>query len=192
MPALRSHLSEGLNSPQLFSSDEVICGIPWYFSHSSPSSLSSASLLSQFHLCMSGWHPCILRRPRIPASTVYTFPSFPLVQLTGAYWVWFLMLGDGKLLYSQKDVFKELTSLFCSYVPKFSFSEDLIQKTYEKAIILDFWSLGPWLCLLPEPYSSRTQPSNFQILSYSLSSYPKTCITYPFLQKHCSMYTAES
>lgn len=28
MPALRSHLSEGLNSPQLFSSDEVICGIP--------------------------------------------------------------------------------------------------------------------------------------------------------------------
>lgn len=88
---------------------------------------SICSLLSWFHLCMLGWHPCFLPRPYNPASTVYTFPSFPLVQLTGACWVWFLILGNGKLLYSQKYVFKRLTSLFCSYVPKFSFPEDLIQ-----------------------------------------------------------------
>ena len=79
-PVLPSHVSDEVHSLWTISSDQHTYRIPsCYFSHPSPSLFLCIPWLS-WSWSMSRWHPCILPRPHISASTDCASP-FPSVSL---------------------------------------------------------------------------------------------------------------
>lgn len=135
---LPSLLSEGEDTPWPVYS--VQCIIPsCYFSNPLPSSVPCALWFSWSHLFMPEQHPCILPRPYIPAFNACTNSSFPTIWPAGfssglpvfclfcfCFFSFFPVLWDRELLFSQKDILKHLTTVFCSFVPKYNFPGTLI------------------------------------------------------------------
>lgn len=132
--------NRGVHSPRLVFCNQCTCKIlSCYFSNPLPSSVPCALWFSWSHLFMPEQHPCILPRPYIPAFNACTNSSFPTIWPAGfssglpvfclfcfCFFSFFPVLWDRELLFSQKDILKHLTTVFCSFVPKYNFPGTLI------------------------------------------------------------------
>lgn len=152
-PVLTSLLPEDI-SPWLFSSDQCLRRFPCYFSHSLQSSVPSMPWLSGSCLYMSGQHLCIVLRSCVPASTAIAFsfylsvwPAGPCTALQSFLSPQFLMLGDGELLCSLKNILEVLLAILHSFAHKDSLLGDLIQLLVKQMALHSCKIQGPYFSL---------------------------------------------